>query len=70
MVSCYSFHIYEVFTTLSLLYINELLDDVICNFTINADDTSFYSINMVSSHFWTPTSETLGFIPQANHPQM
>ena len=29
--------------TLFLLYINDLLDDVICNITIYADDTTFYS---------------------------
>ena len=29
--------------TLFLLYINDLLDDIICNITIYADDTSLYS---------------------------
>ena len=29
--------------TLFLLYINDLLDDVICNIAIYADDTTFYS---------------------------
>ena len=29
--------------TLFLLYINDLLDDVICNIAIYADDTSLYS---------------------------
>ena len=30
-------------TTLFLLYINELPDDVICDIAINADDTTLYS---------------------------
>ena len=29
--------------TLFLLYINDVLDDVICNITIHADDTTLYA---------------------------
>ena len=29
--------------TLFLLYINDVLDDVICNITIHADDTTLYT---------------------------
>ena len=38
--------------TLFLLYINDLLDDVICNITIYADDTTFYSKCDQMSDLW------------------
>ena len=34
--------------TLFLLYINELPDNVICNITIDADDTALYSLELAS----------------------
>ena len=38
--------------TLFLLYINDLLDDVICNIAIYADDTTLYSKCDKSSDLW------------------
>ena len=38
--------------TLSLLYINDLLDDVICNIAIYADDTTLYSKCHQASDLW------------------
>ena len=38
--------------TLFLLYINDLSDDIICNITIYADDTSFYSKCDQASDLW------------------
>ena len=38
--------------TLFLLYINDLLDDVICDITIYADDTTLYSKCHQSSDLW------------------
>ena len=38
--------------TLFLLYINELLDDVICNIAIYADDTTLYSKCDRASDLW------------------
>ena len=38
--------------TLFLLYINDLLDDVICNIAIYADDTILYSKCDKSSDLW------------------
>ena len=37
---------------LFLLYINDLLDDVICNITIYADDTTLYSKCDPASDLW------------------
>ena len=39
-------------TTLFLLYINDLPDDVICNIVIYADDTTFYSNCVQVSNLW------------------
>ena len=39
-------------TTLLLLYINELLDNVICNITIYADDSTLYSKCYQASDLW------------------
>ena len=39
-------------TTLFLLYINELLDDVICNIAIYADDTTLHSKHDQASDLW------------------
>ena len=36
----------------SLLYINDLPDDVICDITISADDTSLYSKRDQASDLW------------------
>ena len=33
--------------TLFLLYINDLLDDVICNIAIYADDTTLYCLSVI-----------------------
>ena len=38
--------------TLLLLYINDLLEDVICNTTIYADDTNLYSRCDQASDLW------------------
>ena len=38
--------------TLLLLYINDLPDDVICNFVIYAHDTTFYSKCEQASDLW------------------
>ena len=38
--------------TLFLLYINDLPEDVICNITIYADDTTFYSKCNQTSDLW------------------
>ena len=38
--------------TLFLLYINDLLDDVICNIAIHADDTTLYSKCDQTSDLW------------------
>ena len=38
--------------TLFLLYINDLLDDIICNIAIYADDTSLYSKCVQASDLW------------------
>ena len=38
--------------TLSLLYINDLPDDLICNITIYADDTTLYSKYDQASDLW------------------
>ena len=38
--------------TLFLLYINDLLDDVICNIAIYADDTTLYSKCDQASDLW------------------
>ena len=38
--------------TLFLLYINDLPDDVVCNITIYADDTTFYSKFDQASDLW------------------
>ena len=38
--------------TLFLLYINDLLDDVICNIAIYADDTTLYSNCDQASDLW------------------
>ena len=38
--------------TLFLLYINDLLDDVICNIAISADDTTLYSKCDQPSDLW------------------
>ena len=38
--------------TLSLLYINDLPDDVICNIAIYADDTTLYSKCDQASDLW------------------
>ena len=38
--------------TLFLLYINDLLDDVICNITIYADDTTLYCKCDQASDLW------------------
>ena len=38
--------------TLFLLYINDLLDDFICNFTIYVDDTTPYSRCDQASNKW------------------
>ena len=38
--------------TLFPLYINDLLDDVICDIAINADDTTFYSRCDQASDLW------------------
>ena len=38
--------------TLFLLYINDLLDDVICNIAIYADDTTLYSKRDQASDLW------------------
>ena len=38
--------------TLFLLYINELLDDVVCNIAIYADDTTLYSKCDQASDLW------------------
>ena len=38
-------------STLFLLYINDLPDDIICN-AINADDTTLYSKFDQASHLW------------------
>ena len=38
--------------TLFLLHINDLLDDVICNITIFADDTTLYSKSDQASDLW------------------
>ena len=35
-----------------LLYINDLPDDVVCNITIYADDTTFYSKFDQASDLW------------------
>ena len=39
-------------TTLFLLYINDLPDDVICNIVIYADDTTLYSNCVQASNLW------------------
>ena len=39
-------------TTLFLLYINDLLDDVICNIAIYADDTTLHSKHDQASDLW------------------
>ena len=39
-------------STLFLLYINDLLDDVICNIPIYADDTTFYCKCDQASDLW------------------
>ena len=38
--------------TLFLLYINDLLDDVICNIAVYADDTTLYSKCDQASDLW------------------
>ena len=38
--------------TLFLLYINDLPDDVVCNITIYADDTTLYSKCDQTSDLW------------------
>ena len=38
--------------TLSLLYINDLLHDIICNIAIDADDTTLYSKCVQASDLW------------------
>ena len=38
--------------TLFLLYINDLLDDIICNIAIYADDTTLYSKCFQASDLW------------------
>ena len=38
--------------TLFLLYINDLLDDIICNIAIYADDTSLYSKCVQAPDLW------------------
>ena len=38
--------------TLFLLYINDLPDDVVCNITIYADDTTLYSKFDQASDLW------------------
>ena len=38
--------------TLFLLYINDLLDDVICNIAIYADNTTLYSKSDQASDLW------------------
>ena len=38
--------------TFFLLYINDLLDDVICNIAIHADDTTLYSKCDQASDLW------------------
>ena len=38
--------------TLFLLYINDLLDDVICNIAVNADNTTLYSKCDQASDLW------------------
>ena len=38
--------------TLFLLYINELPDDVICDITVYADDTTVYSMCDQTSDLW------------------
>ena len=39
-------------STLFLLYINDLPDDVVCNIAIYADDTTLYSKCDQASHLW------------------
>ena len=39
-------------STLLLLYINDLPDDVICDITIYADDTTLYSKSVRASDLW------------------
>ena len=38
--------------TLFVLYINDLLDDVICDIVVYADDTTLYSKCHEASHLW------------------
>ena len=38
--------------TLFLLYINDLLDDVICNIAVYADNTTLYSKCDQASYLW------------------
>ena len=37
--------------TLSLLYINDLSDDVICDIAISADDTTLWTCSKIWGHF-------------------
>ena len=43
---------YPVISTLFLLYINDLPDNVICNIAIYADDTTFFSKCDPASDLW------------------
>ena len=47
--------------TLFLLYINDLLDDAICNIAIYANDTSFYSKCDQVSDLWQLIALASGF---------
>ena len=46
--------------TLLLLYINDFLDDVICNIVIYADDTTLYSKCDQASDLWQQLELTSG----------
>ena len=48
--------------TLFLLYINDLLDDVICNIAIYADDTTLYSKCDQASDLWQQLEQLLNSI--------